>query len=92
MPATAGQSQTQQRWWQHLCDNMFKEKKQKIPVQQQLQTEKGLRICVRNNSSDTKIGKEGRGGGAAGSWSRDSPAAGSADHGEPSCPPAAGRD
>ncbi|GAB0183170.1 acid sphingomyelinase-like phosphodiesterase 3b [Grus japonensis] len=34
--------------------------------QQQLQPERGVRRCERNNSADTKVSEEGRGGGAPG--------------------------
>ena len=33
---------------------------------QQLQLERGVRICERNNSADTKVSEEGGGGGAPG--------------------------
>ena len=35
-------------------------------MQQQLQLERGVRICERNNSADTKVSEEGGGGGAPG--------------------------
>ena len=35
-------------------------------MQQQLQLERGERICERNNSADTKVSEEGGGGGAPG--------------------------
>ena len=35
-------------------------------MQQQLQPERGMRICERNNSADTKVSEEGGGGGAPG--------------------------
>ncbi|KAK4810824.1 hypothetical protein QYF61_008796 [Mycteria americana] len=45
------------------CDNIFK-KGEKKPVQ--LQPKKGVRICERNNSADTKVSEEGGGGGGPG--------------------------
>ncbi|GAB0186291.1 hypothetical protein GRJ2_001094400 [Grus japonensis] len=36
--------------------------------QEQLQPERGVRICERNNSADTKASAEGGGGGAPGCW------------------------
>ncbi|GAB0186509.1 acid sphingomyelinase-like phosphodiesterase 3b [Grus japonensis] len=38
----------------------------KKPAQQQLQLERGVRRCERNNSADTKTSEEGGGGGAPG--------------------------
>ena len=35
-------------------------------MQQQLQLERGVRICERNNPADTKVSEEGGGGGAPG--------------------------
>ena len=35
-------------------------------MQQQLHSERGVRICERNNSADTKVSEEGGGGGAPG--------------------------
>ena len=35
-------------------------------MQQQLQPERGVRRCERNNSADTKVSEEGGGGGAPG--------------------------
>ena len=35
-------------------------------MQQQLQLERGVRRCERNNSADTKVSEEGGGGGAPG--------------------------
>ena len=40
---------------------------EKTAVEQQLQPERGVRICERNNSADTKVREEGGGGGAPGS-------------------------
>ena len=47
-----------------------------VTVQRQLQPERGVRLCERNNSADTKVSEEGGGGDAE-------------DHGEAGCPPAA---
>ncbi|GAB0186196.1 E3 ubiquitin-protein ligase MARCHF3 [Grus japonensis] len=42
------------------------ELRRKKPAQQQLQLERGVRVCERNNSADTKVSEEGGGGGAPG--------------------------
>ncbi|GAB0183553.1 acid sphingomyelinase-like phosphodiesterase 3b [Grus japonensis] len=39
---------------------------EKNPVQEKWQPEKGVRICERNNSADTKVSAEGGTGGAPG--------------------------
>ncbi|CAM9274818.1 unnamed protein product [Bubo scandiacus] len=41
-------------------------KGKKTPAQQLLQQKRGVRICERNNSADTKVSEEGGGGGAPG--------------------------
>jgi len=50
--------------------------------------ERGVRICERNHSADTKV-SEGGGGGAPGTRARDPPAACGEDHGEAGCSTAA---
>jgi len=55
----------------------------------QLQLERGMRICERNNSADTKVSEEGGGRRCSRHQSRDSPAARGEDHGEAGCAPAA---
>ena len=41
-------------------------RRRKVTAQQQLQVKRGVRICERNNSADTKVSEEGGGGGAPG--------------------------
>ncbi|PKU43719.1 protein pxr1-like [Limosa lapponica baueri] len=48
-------------------DNIFR--KGKKPAVQQ-QPERGVRICERNNSADTKVTEEGGGGGAPGAGAK----------------------
>ena len=55
----AGQGQANQRWWQHLCDNIVKKGKKKLRGDDS--RERGARRCERNNSADTKVTEEGAG-------------------------------
>jgi len=56
----AGQGQANQRWWQRLCDNIFKKKKIKSIRALFAARERS------DNSADTKVSEEGGGGGAPG--------------------------
>jgi len=66
---TAGQGPAHQRRW----DNTVKKGAKKTPKQQQLLWERGVRLCERNNSADTKA-SEGAGEEVLQAQSRDSPA------------------
>jgi len=51
---------------------------------------RGVRLCERNNSADTKVSAEGGGRRCSRRWSREfSPAARDENHGEAGCTPAA---
>ncbi|GAB0185559.1 hypothetical protein GRJ2_001021200 [Grus japonensis] len=45
--------------WQRLWDNRGKKGKKPVQQKEQLQPERGVRICERNNSADTKASAEG---------------------------------
>ncbi|GAB0181573.1 acid sphingomyelinase-like phosphodiesterase 3b [Grus japonensis] len=45
---------------------VYLRRRKKTAPQQQLQRERGVRICERKNSTDTKVSEEGGGGGAPG--------------------------
>jgi len=65
-------------------------KRKKTPCLTAFAAERGVRICGRNNSADTKVSGEGGGGGSPGAGDF-SPAACDEDLGEAGCPPAAHR-